>query len=189
MGRPPQAGNDLTVNMGMRLTRKTRISGGGFTENAENAMPFAQRNVRHQVRVSPLPFYRFCAPPDLEWLISAACLAYGDRMKDVEATRQWIDRQLHSEDTCFVRSASSVVVVNAQRRFYDPDDVRAKVVFVWSNQPSITALDHAFRGAAAWAKIRGATKLRFDDPPGRSMAAFAKRLGAVVEYESYSLDL
>lgn len=133
--------------------------------------------------------YRFCGPVDLDWLIAAACLAYGDRMKDPAATREWIDRQLRSEDTCFVRSASSVVVVNAQRRFYDPDDVRAKIVFVWSNQPSMVGLDHAFRGAAAWSRAKGATKLRFDDPPGRSMAAFAKRLGAVVEYASYSLDL
>lgn len=135
------------------------------------------------------PLYRLCGSADLDWLFATACLAYGDRMKDLDSTRAWIARQLQSEDTVFVRSASSVVVVNAQRRFYDPDDVRAKVVFVWSNQPSLPGLEQAFRGAASWAKSRGATKLRFDDPPGRSIAAFAKRLGAVLEFSSYAMDL
>lgn len=133
--------------------------------------------------------YRLCGPADLDWIVGSAAIAYAERMKDPVRTRAWIAAQLTSEDTVFVRSGSSVVVANVSRRFYDPDDIRAKVIFFWSTQPSVESLIHAFRGAAAWAKDRGARKLMFDESTGRDIAALAKRLGAGVLFTSYALDL
>jgi hypothetical protein len=110
-------------------------------------------------------------------------------MTDVVATRLWIAAQLVNEDTVFVRSGHSVVVVNVQRRFYDPETVRAKVLFFWSTVPSLTNLLHAFRGGQVWSTHRGARHLLFDQSEGRDMAPLAKRLGAVVAYRVYSLEL
>lgn len=135
------------------------------------------------------PRYRYCGPADLDWLVASACLAYHGRMKDVAATRLWIAARLVDENTAFVRSGRSVVVVNAQRRFYDPAAVRAKVLFFWSLQPNLANLLHAFRGAEAWAMHRGATALLFDESEGRDIAPLAKRLGAVLQYCSYAIDL
>ena len=135
------------------------------------------------------PRYRYCGLDDLDWLVASACLAYHGRMKDVSATRLWIAARLVDENTCFVRSAGSVVVVNVQRRFYAPEDVRAKVLFFWSLRPSLANLLQAFRGAEAWAMHRGARALLFDESEGRDMAPLAKRLGAVLQYSVYAVEL
>lgn len=136
-----------------------------------------------------MPLYRYCGPADVDWLFATACAAYANRMKEPDLTRAWIAAQLASEESCFIRSGSTVVVANVTRRFYDPESVRAKVLFFWSTQPSPESLIHAFRGAAAWAKGRGARTLQFDESTGRDIAALAKRLGAGASFTSYALDL
>jgi hypothetical protein len=135
-----------------------------------------------------MPLYRYCGPADLDWLVASACFAYGSVVKDPAGTRAWMREQLVNPDIVFVRSRQSVVVATVTRRFYDPNKVFASVAFIWSARPS-AGIIHAIRGAKEWAKCRGAKRLQFHAGPHIKTAALAKRLGAVVDFTTYTLEL
>lgn len=132
--------------------------------------------------------YRYCKANEAGWIFDSACRAYGDLIKDREATRAWFVARLEDPQTVISASARSVVVATLVRLFYDPATVRARAVLFWSETPSL-ALVTAFRGASYWAKSKGAARLTFNASDGTDIAPLAKRLGAVVEFASYSLEL
>jgi len=125
---------------------------------------------------------------DTKWILDTAVKAYGDQMREVEATRNWIVARIKDEDTAILRGDKAVVIVNVHRKFYDPSIVRAKVIFFFTSEPTIELLA-AFKAAARWAKSRGATRLQFDRSNGGSIGPLARRLGAVIDYHSYYLEL
>lgn len=133
---------------------------------------------------------RYATVDDLPWLADRALRAYGTQIGDPLGTVRWIEARLSDPNAAVLRGEHAVIVAVAQRPFYDPKMVRAKVAFFFTDEPALAELLAVFRAAGAWAQSMGARRLTFERTNGDGiMDAFAARLGAAPVFTSYAMEL
>lgn len=125
---------------------------------------------------------RQCTLEDVNWLMEAAELFFGDKVKDYGVARAWVEKALQSSQVLFVRTDDSALVAAISSVFFDPQSPKAIVQFFGGRFSEVEML---FRAAKNWAEMRGVRELYFQPKTGYDAAPLASTLGAEKDFPSY----
>lgn len=123
---------------------------------------------------------------DVPWLVKMGVKLYGDRLKNVEGTANWLTRMVNDPNCFILRGKDAALIVLHAPSFFDPHPNSVSVPFFGGNP---FALPRMFRLAAAWAKDRGYTDLFFKESTGVNIAPLARILGAEATTPVYRMRL
>lgn len=101
---------------------------------------------------------RVAGPQDIDWIIEVAKTGFGDLMKDIPATRQWLTQVMSLELIRIFRTDKAFVIAMCGPLFFDPAKRFAVAEYMAGN---IWDWPKLLKSSAKWAKTQGAEELIF----------------------------
>lgn len=126
---------------------------------------------------------KICTVEDVDWLMRAARVFFGDRIKDYSGSQRWVEAALSNPSVKLMRTEDAAIVAVKSVTFFDPKSPEIIVQFFGGRREGIVKLFHAVKD---WASENGANKIYFRPRTGYNAAPLAEELGAEQDYPSYT---